>query len=239
MPETRRRAAIFDLDGTLIPLPSSERRFFRELWSRGLIDGRRGALFGLFFLLWLPRYGRDVSRKNKAYLSGLPVADVEALGQRFAHKQLLPNVASSVLARLRAHQVAADTTLLLTGSPYFLAEPLGEALGFDTVIATRPAARGNVFSAFPPTLHPMAQDKPALADTFCRAHHLRLSDAAAYGDSRLDLPLLRRVADPVAVNPDDLLREAAQSAHWSVLDALDPTAPNQQRADAGGQQEQR
>ncbi len=224
MSETGRRAAIFDLDGTLIPLPSSERRFFRELWRRGLIDARRGALFGLFFVLWLPRYGRDVARKNKAYLSGLPVDEIESLGRRFVHEQLLADLSPAVLARLRAHQRAADVTLLLTGSPYFIADPLGAALGFDAVIATRPAVRGNVFSAFPPPVHPMAQDKPALADNFCRAHRLRLSAATAYGDSRLDLPLLRRVADPVAVDPDDALRQAAQSARWPVLDPLEPDA---------------
>ena len=224
MSDARRRAAIFDLDGTLIPLPSSERRFIRQLWSRGFIGWRRGALFGVFLLLWLPRYGRDVSRKNKAYLTGLPIDEIEALGHRFANHHLLPDVAPAVLARLRAHQAAADVTLLLTGSPYFLAEPLGEALGFDAVIATRPAVRGKVFSALPPPVHPVAHDKPALADAFCRAHHLRLSDAAAYGDSRLDLPLLRAVAHPVAVDPDDALRQAALSARWTVLDPLDSDA---------------
>ena len=38
-----------------------------------------------------------------------------------------------------------------------------------------------------------------------------------YSDSRNDLPLLELVSDPVAVDPDDTLRAAAESRGWPVI----------------------
>lgn len=212
------RAAIFDLDGTLIDLPSSERRFIAELWARRTIDWRRASLFALFLLIWLPRFGTQVARRNKAYLSGLSVTEVEALGQGFA-SQLADAVRPAVRARLRDHQSDGDFTLLLSGSPYFIAEPLGGHLGFDAVIATQPAVRGDCFSWLPPTRHPLRQAKADLAAQACAERGLRLADATAYGDSALDLPLLLRVAHPVAVAPDQGLRRAARARRWPVLGA--------------------
>jgi phosphoserine phosphatase len=217
MAERGRRAAIFDLDGTLIGLPSSERRFIGELWAERRIDWRRAGLFALFPLVWLPRFGKDVARRNKAYLSGLPVAEVEALGTGFAHR--LTAVVRPVLrARLEAHLAAGDFTLLLSGSPYFITEPLGAALGFEAVIATQPATAGDTFSWLPPVCHPLGAAKARLAAQACLARGLDLAAATAYGDSALDLPLLLRVADPIAVSPDRALRRAARSRSWPVLD---------------------
>jgi HAD superfamily phosphoserine phosphatase-like hydrolase len=217
MTEPGRRAAIFDLDGTLIGLPSSERRFIGELWARRRIDWRRASLFAVFLLVWLPRFGTDVARRNKAYLSGLPVREVESLGERFAD-QLTGEVRPALLARLREHQRRGDFTLLLSGSPYFIAEPLGAALGFEAVIATRPATTGDAFSWLPPVCHPLGAAKARLAALACRVRDLDLAAAAAYGDSALDLPLLLRVADPVAVAPDRTLWRAARARRWPVLE---------------------
>ena len=123
MAERGRRAAIFDLDGTLIGLPSSERRFIGELWAERRIDWRRAGLFALFPLVWLP-----------------------------------------------------------------------------------------------PVCHPLGAAKARLAAQACLARGLDLAAATAYGDSALDLPLLLRVADPIAVSPDRALRRAARSRSWPVLD---------------------
>ena len=38
-----------------------------------------------------------------------------------------------------------------------------------------------------------------------------------YSDSLNDLPLLARVTDPVAVDPDSTLRAHAENNHWQIL----------------------
>jgi phosphoserine phosphatase len=44
-----------------------------------------------------------------------------------------------------------------------------------------------------------------------------LRQAAAYGDSAQDLPLLEAVEEPVAVSPDRRLLETALARDWEIL----------------------
>ncbi|MDF1800531.1 MAG: haloacid dehalogenase-like hydrolase, partial [Planctomycetota bacterium] len=46
-----------------------------------------------------------------------------------------------------------------------------------------------------------------------------LEDSMYFGDSRSDLPLLERVARPVAVGPDEVLRARAEERGWEIVEA--------------------
>ena len=43
-----------------------------------------------------------------------------------------------------------------------------------------------------------------------------------YSDSHNDIPLLEKVTDPIATNPDDALRAHAQAKGWRILDLFNP-----------------
>jgi len=59
---------------------------------------------------------------------------------------------------------------------------------------------------------------------------LPLAAAVAYADSYCDLPLLERVAEPVAVRPDRRLRRIAEQRGWEILDRpADAVAPLSRR----------
>jgi phosphoserine phosphatase len=45
-----------------------------------------------------------------------------------------------------------------------------------------------------------------------------LAGSHFYSDSHNDLPLLRRVTHPVAVNPDAQLRAEAKACGWPILE---------------------
>ena len=44
-----------------------------------------------------------------------------------------------------------------------------------------------------------------------------------YSDSHNDIPLLQKVTDPIATNPDDTLRAHAQAHGWRILELFQPT----------------
>ena len=71
----RNIAAFFDLDGTLMALPSLERRFFRMLRYRREIGTRSYFLWMRESLRLLPRGIRAVLHANKAYLRGVHIHD--------------------------------------------------------------------------------------------------------------------------------------------------------------------
>ena len=67
-----RVAAFFDLDGTLLPLPSLEQRFFRALRYRREIPVKNYFLWLREALRLLPRGVDSVLHANKMYLRGVP-----------------------------------------------------------------------------------------------------------------------------------------------------------------------
>ena len=53
------------------------------------------------------------------------------------------------------------------------------------------------------------------------AHNESLDGAWFYSDSHNDLPLLRKVENPVAVDPDPTLEKAAIENGWAVMSLRD------------------
>jgi hypothetical protein len=69
-------------------------------------------------------------------------------------------------------------------------------------------------------------------------HGFNLSECFAYSDSYTDVPMLRAVGNPSAVNPDSELRELAKENNWPILDFAKPVSmrakAEQRRAVAAG-----
>ena len=209
--------AIFDLDGTLLPPPSAELRFAAHLATAGGIGSRQLVQYLSFAVSQWPRHHGRVWKVNKAYLAGLPVAEIEPQAENFAHRPLLPRLRPAMLERLRWHQNASDVVLLLTGAPDFLARPLCRELGIIHCIATVCTVRNGRFTAHAPLRHPVGDEKRALADAFCARHGLALEEACAYCDSVNDLPLLEAVGCAVAVCPDMVLARLAEQRGWNTF----------------------
>ncbi len=70
-----RVAAFFDLDGTLVPLPSLERRFFRTLRYRREIRAKNYFLWLKEALRLMPRGISAILQANKMYLRGVQIVD--------------------------------------------------------------------------------------------------------------------------------------------------------------------
>ncbi|HKV60473.1 MAG TPA: HAD-IB family phosphatase [Candidatus Acidoferrum sp.] len=73
-------AAVFDVDGTLVALPSLERRFFRTLRYRKKIPARNYFLWLKEAMRLLPRGISAILHGNKMYLRGVKVFDESGEG---------------------------------------------------------------------------------------------------------------------------------------------------------------
>jgi HAD superfamily phosphoserine phosphatase-like hydrolase len=210
--------ALVDVDGTLVDGPSCERRFVAHLFHSGLGGPWQCVAAAWFLLRWAPRYGRNVLKKNKAYLTDLETARVDAAAEVFVRTEIIPKLRPPMVARIAMHRARGDDIALLTGAPDFLARPLAAALGVAHWSATICTAIDGRFTSAPPAIHPFGPDKTRLADGLCRRAGGRLDKATAYADSAHDLTLLRAVERAVAVTPDAPLRAAALQAGWEILD---------------------
>src|SRR5437667_12898992 len=83
MDKSARIAAFLDLDGTLMPLPSLERRFFRILRYRKEIPIRNYFLWLREGMRLLPRGINAILEANKIYLRSVHILD--ECGERDRH----------------------------------------------------------------------------------------------------------------------------------------------------------
>lgn len=210
--------AIFDIDGTLVGGASTERRFYAELLRTGNQGPRQVAASALFLLLNAPRFGRQVFKKNKAYLAWLRREKVGALASRWLETALADYWIEPTRRRLQEHLERGDRVLLLSGTPQFIADGIAAQLGVTECIGSLCATRGESFDWRVPLRHPFGTAKLALATDYCRRAGIAATDVFAYGDSRYDLPLLYWCGHPVAVQPEHELAQVARERNWELLD---------------------
>ena len=211
------RLILFDIDGTLVPGRGSEPRFAAYLWRHRHLGPRQVTGFLGYMLRYLPRHGRGILQKNKAYLAGLGGEEVHAWARDFVAADLLPILHPPTGGRLQAHVEAGDRVWLLSGTPQFIAAPLADALGAHGAHGAICAERDGVFRAAPPLRHPYGPSKVTAAREIAAGAGLPLDEAIAYGDSINDAHLFRAVGRSVAVMPDRRLRAAARGEDWELL----------------------
>lgn len=218
------RPVFVDLDGTLVPPPSTEVRLARVLAAEGRLGARQLAAW-LAFLARHARLGRHALRLDKAWLAGLDVAAVADAAQRLAAALVPGTVRPALRERLAAHRAAGDRLVLLTGAPQPLAEAFAQRLEMEDAIGALCARRGGRYLAAAPLRHPFGTAKRILAAAWCERHGARLETACAYGDSRHDLALLAAVGTPVAVAPDRVLAAHARRRDWEIIPTGTPGPP--------------
>ncbi len=211
------KLAVFDIDGTLVTGPSTEKRFALHLARNGRIGPRQAFAFLAFLPRELRHYGWHVLKKDKAYLAGLREQDVCDLAAAWVGPALERAWFAPCIARLRRHQEAGDVVVLLSGTPQFIAAAIGSALGVDRSIGSSCAMREGRFRSSAPVSHPFAEHKVAVVRELARSHGVDAADVVAYGDSIHDLPLFMSVGQAIAVRPDDALAGVAQSAGWETI----------------------
>lgn len=210
------KLAVFDIDGTLVR-GASERMFWWYLFLRGRLGPRQLLAFLLFMLRYLPTGGIHTPRKNKAYLSGLRVDDVEALARSFVAEKLTGRLYEPAVQRLKQHLARGDVVVLLSGTLLPVARALGDLLGVRYVCATLMSQRNGVFLAQPPEIHPYDAAKLSLVKEVAAELGIEMRRVSAYADSGHDYFLLAAVGEPVAVRPDRALLAAALRHDWEIM----------------------
>lgn len=218
------KLVLMDVDGTLFEGPSTESSFIRFLMRRRLLGVRQYLAAGLFYPRWFWKFGRHTARKNKAYLYRLDVSAIESLASRFVHEILQARLRREIFDRIRQHHGQGDRVVLITGTPEFLARPIAELVSADGYRCTQLVMADRRFGASPPIRHPLGEEKIQSALEACREYGVHLENCIAYGDSRFDIPLFNRVANPIAVYPDSELHVYAACRGWPVISNPQPPA---------------
>jgi phosphoserine phosphatase len=131
---------------------------------------------------------------------------------------ILPRVYPQMLEQVHAHQDAGRPTFIVSAAGNEVVESLAQVLGMEGGIGTRyeVSAEGNFTGRLDgPFLY--GPGKVEAMRTFAAQHDVDLGISYAYSDSLSDLPMLRAVGHPVAVNPDPPLAEIARREGWQTM----------------------
>ena len=74
-----------------------------------------------------------------------------------------------------------------------------------------------VYTGRPAGMFVYGSEKARAIEQLADREGLDLAESYAYSDSASDLPMLRLVGHPVAVNPDSALAKAAREERWELL----------------------
>ncbi len=217
------RAAIFDLDRTLIAT-SSAQEFGVALESVGVqspsVPGQ-----GLYFKLY-ETFGEDpvsmrLAKQGAKLFAGHRVADVDAAAL-LAAEVLVRRILPHAKAELERHRREGTVLVLATTSPRDLVAPLAAALGIDELICTRYRSIHGVYDGSIDGEYLWAEKKAAAVASWAGVNAIDLTESFAYSDSWYDVPLLELVGNPVAVNPDLRLRALATARRWKIREFAKP-----------------
>ena len=201
----------------MLPLPSSEKRFFAYMMRKRFVGPQQLARGGRAFIAALFAGDPHGMARNKDYLADLDVETICREAERFASDRLIPLLRPDMVDRLHSHRAAGDHVVLLTGAPDFLADTLGRHLDVDEVCATQCRTANGRYLVAPPLRHPYREQKLLIAEQLAAQQKTTLAETTAYGDSRHDIALLSAVGHPVAVEPDRKLRQRANVDGWEIV----------------------
>jgi HAD superfamily hydrolase (TIGR01490 family) len=216
----RTAAAFFDLDRTLMS-GSSGFHWARAAATAGLISRRQLAGDALENVRFRLRGSTDESTERVkarvgAFLAGRSRRDFERLGPQVL-AGVLPRLFPQVLEVAWGHQDAGRPVYIATAATQDTAEMVAHVLGFDGAAGTVLEEVDGVYTGR--LVGPMAyrEGKADRIRELAAERGIDLAASYAYSDSESDLPMLRAVGHPVAVNPDAELLRIARAEGWEVL----------------------
>jgi HAD superfamily hydrolase (TIGR01490 family) len=209
-------AAFFDMDRTVLTIDTA------LSWSRFM--HARGELSRTFMaraLWWTVLYRfalldmESLAKNMVRQLEGDPEDEMIAKCEIWHREYVLQKVAVAAKRTIERHRERGDEVVLLTGSTQYAAEAVGRGLGIEHVLCTRLEVEDGRFTG---KLSAMCfgEHKVTVAERWAAERGVELKRSWFYSDSYNDLPMLKRVGVPVAINPDGRLERHARRNWWRI-----------------------
>lgn len=213
------RLALFDLDNTLLA-GDSDHAWGEFLCRHGLVDAvSYKARNDAFYQDYLAGQLDVQAYQNfcQELLGRSEMAQLEEWHRQFMAEFIEPIVLAKGEALVRQHHEAGDRVVIITATNRFITGPIAARLGVDTLLATECEMQDGRYTGRLTDIPCFQEGKVQRIERWLEETGHSLEGAYFYSDSRNDLPLLERVAHPVAVDPDPTLREIAEQRGWEIL----------------------
>lgn len=209
--------AVFDVDGTLLPGISMEQLFVRYGRENRLIPPVNFLYFALNALKILLR-GKisDMFKTNKALMKDLPADKVETAAEICFDEMVKPRLSAQGGEVVNAYRREGFKILIMTGSPYFVAQHLIPLYQPDELIGFHLEIADGIYTGKGIGLHPYAQRKREVLLNLREKLDLSFDESVVFANHHTDVYHMELFGKAVAVNPTPKLRRIAEKRGWEI-----------------------
>ncbi len=140
--------------------------------------------------------------------------------RQFMREQVLGMITQPARDLVERHRAAGDVCVIITATNSFVTAPIAREFGVEHLIATEPEHKDGEFTGNVADVPCFREGKITCLENWLAARGWNMDSFAGstfYSDSLNDLPLLAKVKNPVAVNPDATLRAHAEQYGWQII----------------------
>ncbi|MDP9410614.1 MAG: HAD-IB family hydrolase [Actinomycetota bacterium] len=212
--------ALFDLDNTLLA-GDSEHAWGEFLIEIGAVDeeefrAENDRLYGEYLAGTLDIY--EQIRHQLRPLMEHPPEKLRRWHEEFMRTRIEPMITPAAMALVEKHRVARDEPAIITASNDFVTGPIAEYFGVPNLLAIELECVDGRYTGRVSSTPTFKEGKVTRLKEWLRGSGRTLEGSYFYSDSHNDLPLLRQVDHPVAVNADPILLAHAEASGWPILD---------------------
>ncbi|ABE48790.1 MULTISPECIES: HAD family hydrolase [Methylobacillus] len=214
--------ALFDLDNTLLA-GDSDFQWGQFLISKGLLNEQEHLAKNIAFYEDYKAGRLDIYAFLDFQLKPLsehPRHELEALHREYMAQKIRPMITDKARALVERHRQNGDLLVVITATNSFVTTPIAREFGIDHLIGTTPEEVDGKFTGKVTGTPSFQEGKITRLHEWLAGRDQSLSDFETtwfYSDSHNDLPLLKLVDKPVAVDPDPTLEAYAEEAGWPII----------------------
>jgi len=214
--------ALFDLDNTLLA-GDSDYNWGLFLINEGLLDGASHQARNEQFYQDYKNGTLDIYAFLEFQLRPLsqhPKKLLDELHHRYMDKVIRPMMTQKAQDLVNKHKAAGDLCLVITATNSFVTRPIAAAYGIDNLIGTDPEMVDGEYTGGVSGVPSFKEGKVTRINQWLAERGSALADYASsyfYSDSHNDLPLMKLVTNPVAVDADEILSDYAKQQGWPQI----------------------
>ena len=217
----KRNLAIFDLDNTILN-GDSDYSWINFLIEKRLVDKdeyeRKNKYFYDQYYQGKLNYD-EWAQFALTTIKGKKPEEIEDILSKFLSEIIEPMINIYALKLLHDHTHNNDIMLLASATNSVIVEPIAKRLGFKNIVSTEVEIIDEIYTGKVLGIPALSEGKLIKVKEWMLQNSIESFDNTSfYSDSINDLPLLAAVSKPVAVNPDDMLREECRKRSWEIID---------------------
>ena len=218
---------LYDLDNTLLA-GDSERAWCEFLIDIGVLEGdyvrlENERLYNAYLAGTLDIY-ESIEFQVKPLVEYSP-DKLCRWQEEFMASRIEPMITAAAVALVEKHRAAGDELAIVTASNSFVSWPIAQRFRIPTLLATELERVGNRYTGRVLGTPTFREGKVIRLLEWLQETGHTLEGSYFYSDSHNDLPLLQWVDNPVAVDPDPVLRAFAEAVNWPMLYVHSATDP--------------